>query len=410
MLRALAFGNWAYSDLDLATPTPVPTPTPGASCAAEDWKCQHLAGTRHDACLPDLSLYFSNSPNGSSTNLFDGGPEHAQIQPGPYPTGYYPNLQSFQRTDRKLKLLLNDYPSMYIQVLLVTEPNWNNKDTEWLTINATLRTQLWQNMIARWAAFPNVFWSVSNDLGDVSSPTVDPWWNKSYNNNVALANEIGCYWMGGSTCTPQTGNDPWRTSRPMSMGHLRWRVDSSISKPWHTYITSYTNADISAQEMDGSMNLPLAYKQKYAATPKPVYNTEDMYEAGSQEPGTDYKLVVHANYFFRKLFWSYLLSGGGATYGSETTWSMEYVYDGGTYIRPPTPIPSVTQTVEELVGLNSIGSVDLILHQARIDLARFIPSDRLILQSISPPAWAEVERGQVVSNTQEILAYSCVVF
>jgi hypothetical protein len=92
-----------------------------------------------DDCLPDLSLYFSNSPNGSSTNLFDGGPEHGQIQPGAYPIGYYPNLQSFQRTDRKLKLLLNDYPSMYIQVLLVTEPYHNARNTEWRKIDTTLQ-------------------------------------------------------------------------------------------------------------------------------------------------------------------------------------------------------------------------------------------------------------------------------
>jgi hypothetical protein len=351
-----------------------------------------------DDCLPDLSLYFSNSPNGSSTNLFDGGPEHGQIQPGAYPIGYYPNLQSFQRTDRKLKLLLNDYPSMYIQVLLVTEPYHNARNTEWRKIDTTLRTQLWQNMIARWAAFPNVFWSVSNDLGDTSG----------YSDNRLLADEIGCYWMGGCN-EVGAGNDPWSANRPMSMGHLRNRIDGSIAKTWHTYITAYSYADISAQQMDGATNLepyptPTVLFQ-YTATPKPVYNTEDLYEAGSQERDTDYKLVVHADYFFRKLFWSYLLSGGGVTYGSETTWSMEHVYDGGTYIRPPTPIPSVTQTVEDLVGLNSIGSVDLILHQARVDLADFAPHDQLIPQATPGSTWTEYERAQVASNAQEILAY-----
>ncbi|MEI2691895.1 MAG: hypothetical protein V9H69_20205 [Anaerolineae bacterium] len=105
----------------------------------EDWKSQHFVNSRLEDCLPDLSLYFSNSPSGSSTNLFDGGPEHAQIQPGSYPSsGYYPNLHSFQRTDRKLKLLLNQYPSMYIQVLLVTEPINNCRDTRWRDINGDI--------------------------------------------------------------------------------------------------------------------------------------------------------------------------------------------------------------------------------------------------------------------------------
>ncbi len=256
VLRALAFGNWAYSRDEYNEPR---------TCQTEDWKSQRFVNSREDDCLPDLSLYFSNSPNGSSTNLFDGGPEHLVIQPGPYPSsGYYPNFNSFQRTDRKLKLLLNQYPSMYIQVLLVTEPIDNCRDTRWGDINGTLRTQLWQNMIARWAAFPNVFWSVSNDLGDTLTP--DPWHgNNIYPKNIALAKEIGCYWMGGSGCTSQTGNDPWRAGRPMSMGHLRFLVDSSIDKPWHSYITSYTYADISAQEMDGTMYLPLAWNRSYAA-------------------------------------------------------------------------------------------------------------------------------------------------
>jgi hypothetical protein len=388
VLRALALGNWAYSDSDFATPTP------GASCATEDWKCQNFVGVRLEDCLPDLSLYFSNSPNGSSTNLFDGGPEHAQIQPGSYPnSGYYPNLHSFQRTDRKLKLLLNEYPSMYIQVLLVTEPYHNARDTEWREINTTLRTQLWQNMIARWGAFPNVFWSVSNDLGDTSN----------YPDNLSLANEIGCYWMGGCNGVG-AGNDPWRANRPMSMGHLRNRIDGSIAKTWHTYITAYSYADISAQQMDGSINLdstPTPVLHHYVSTPKPVYDTEDMYE------GYDSRIqdisVRSAPYFFRKLFWSYLLSGGGTTYGSNTTWAMEHVYDGGTYSVPPTP--GATPTVLSLTGLDNIGFIDPILHQARIDLARLSPHDELMPQATPGSTWTEYERAQVAGNDQEILAY-----
>jgi len=194
----------------------------------------------------------------------------------------------------------------------------------------------------------------------------------------------------------------------MSMGHLRNRIDGSIAETWHTYVTAYSYADISAQQMDGSIFLdptPTPVLHHYVSIPKPVYDTEDLYEAGSQEEDTDYKIVEHADYFFRKLFWSYLLSGGGATYGSDTTWSMEHVYDGGTYISPPTPTPGVTQVVEELVGLDSIGAIDPILHQARIDLASLAPHDELIPQVVPSSTWTEYERSQVAGNDQEILAY-----
>lgn len=391
VLRALAFGNWAYTDTDLSSTR---------SCAEEDWKCLHFVIPRLQECLPDLSLYFSNSLNGSSDNLFDGGPEYAQI----LQTGFYPNLESFQRTDRKLKLLLNQYPSMYIQVLLATEPVDNAADTKWLDINATPRTQLWQNMIARWAAFPNVFWSISNDLGDTATP--DPWTLASYPNNKLLAEEIGCYWMGG--CNGSVGNDPWRAGRPMSMGHLRWRIDSSIGRPWHTYITAYSYADISAQEMDGNVYLPLAWPYHYSATPEPVYNTEDLYEGPNDgDASHDYKLVQYPDYFYRRLFWSHLLSGSGATYGSYPTWRMMHEYEGGAYLIHPTPAatPTPPPTPVPLEGLDSIASISTILRQARVDLALFAPHDELIEQTTPTSTWTEYDRAQVVSNAQEILAY-----
>ncbi len=116
----------------------------------------------------------------------------------------------------------------------------------------------------------------------------------------------------------------------MSMGHLRNRGDGSISKPWHSYITAYSDADISAQQMDGATNFepsptPTVLFQ-YRATPKPVYNTEDRYEGPKYgDVDNDHKEVKYADYFYRRLFWSYLLSGSGATYGSLTTFRMMHI-------------------------------------------------------------------------------------
>jgi len=384
VLRAESLGNWAYTDAEIA----------------KIYGCGRTC-TRLDDCNADLSLFWSTALTGSSNDLFDGGPDYTEMQS----LTLYPNLQSFQRADRKLELLLNKFPALYVQLLLVPDaPNGSSEipwpaasaaadgfDTMWTApdgISAGLRQQLWQTMIARWAAFPNVFWSISNDTNDTMT------------NNRKLAGEVGCYWMGpktteGSYCNnlslpfEEFGNDPWRANRPMSFGHLRNAQDyfNTISVPWHTYITNYTGADTSAQAMDGTMALPdmpsTMHEYGYASQGKPTFNTEDLYEGDAlQDP----------NYFFRRLFWAHLLSDSGATYGSYNTYAAIKTYS--------TPAPAPT-----LVGLNSLQNIQGILHDARINLAQFQPADLLVPKSGSSE-WAEFDRGQVARRgTQDILAY-----
>lgn len=388
VLRAESLGTWAYTDVEIGARV----------CDEEDPKCPAKPNARNGDCNADWNLFLSGNKDGQEDNLFDGPPDYAQMQS----LTLYPNLQSFRRTDRKLKLLLNQYPSIYIQIMIAPAPMYD-REFGWYpsAIDATERGWLWQNMVARWAAFPNVFWSVSGDLNDTKSV------------NIAVAREIGCYWMGGSGSECQglsSANDPWRDGRPMSMGHLRNAIDGSISKPWHSYITAYTKADISAQQLDGVTDFGDAPPFDYIDNPKPVYNVEDLYE-GPDDPNsaTPLKLVKNPDYFYRRLFWSHLLSGSGATYGAYPTWRMMHEYEGGAYLAYPDPTstPSATPTriVFTLEGLDSITFTNAILHQAQVDLASFVPADELILQSTPTSVWTEYERAQVVSNTQEILAY-----
>lgn len=388
VLRAESLGTWAYTDVEIGARV----------CDEDDPKCPAKPNARNGDCNADWNLFLSGNKNGQEDNLFDGPPDYAQMQS----LTLYPNLKSFRRTDRKLKLLLNQYPSIYVQIMIAPAPMYN-REFGWYpsAIDATERGWLWQNMVARWAAFPNVFWSVSGDLNDTKSV------------NIAVAREIGCYWMGGSGSECQglsSANDPWRDGRPMSMGHLRNAIDGSISKPWHSYITAYTKADISAQQLDGVTDFGDAPPFDYIDNPKPVYNTEDLYE-GPDDPSsaTPHKSVKNPDYFFRRLFWSHLLSGSGATYGSYPTWRMMHEYEAGAYLAYPDPTstPSATPTpiVFTLEGLDSITFTNAILHQAQVDLASFTPADQLILQGTPASGWKEYERAQVVSNTQEILAY-----
>ncbi len=397
VLRVESLGTWAYTDEEIATQKCGTTSNPRAC-------------TRQDDCNADLSLFWSNtafSMTGTTHDLFGGGP-NITITQGTTTT-LYPNLQSFQRTDRKLQLLLTQFPTVYLQLLLVPEPpflhntSWPEAgaasieasafpDNVWLGtagIKPEFRQQLWQTMIARWAAFPNVFWSISNDLGDTATIADDPFYDPTkpggpYVNNIALADEVGCYI---ADCPGTPGKDPWRANRPLSFGHLRYRTDSSMAKPWHTYITAYTGSDLSAQQMDGTRKFDVLWPFTYTLKPKPTFNVEDWYE------GT---WIQNPNYYYRRLFWSYLLSGGGATYGNDEMYQAWQRY-----------------STANLHGLDSITYTQKILDAARIDLALFKPNDKLItVTTQSPPVgvtsqdWADFNRAQVTYRSpHEILAY-----
>jgi len=393
VLRVEALGTWAYEP-ELRNP---------------------------NDCETDLSLFFwSNTPGDPKNSLFDGGPTMADLNSG----SYSPNLESFRRTDHKLEMLLTYSPTLYIQMLLVPEPcnrcdsGWGAEvagddgstgslDSTWLSANgvpSALRQQLWRTMVARWAAFPNVFWSISNDLGDADTTSPDPYYHMSYPNNRDLAQEVGIFFT-----SPSSGGDPWYVGRPMSFGHLRNRIDSFITTPWHTYITAYSDTDISAQQMDGTTGLPENWPAhtetfQYASQSQPTFNTEDMYETRCDDDvacaDTDYKLIKSPDYFFRRLFWASLLSGSGATYGSDSTWPGFATYVTATYTTTLSPYVGIP-----LVGLNSLQNIPSILRDARIDLGRFIPADTLVPKSDSGQ-WAEFDRAQVARRgVQEILAY-----
>ena len=208
-------------------------------------------------CGADLSLYWSTTRQAEDQDLYDSAPRFSNLA-GPT-VGYYPNLKSFQATDRKLKQLLNDYPELYIQMILV--PDGSTAAGGLTTTHKTYRTQMWETMAARWAAFPTVFWTIANDLAD-TTPEALP-----------LGKEISCYFADNrdqTTCNALvypanfTDYNPWRQNRPLSMGHLRNQRDAFApatpaappQAPWHNYITAYTGADLSAQHLDGTVSVP----------------------------------------------------------------------------------------------------------------------------------------------------------
>ncbi|MCM8787625.1 MAG: DUF5060 domain-containing protein [Candidatus Omnitrophica bacterium] len=238
------------------------------------------------------------------------------------------NLTNFQNMDARLQWLLNNYPNLQVQIKLVPGPSsYGADETVWQTLSQTTRTNLLRYLIARWSAYPNLFFEVTNDTRCTSS----------YPNTRAMAREIGNYFLN---------NDPWK--HLLSFGPTRDMnfCFTSSADNWVSYITLETSYDLSADKIQTNSTLPL-----------PIYNEEDYYET--------YNPPTNPRYFYRRLLWSWLLSGGSATYGGD--WDALTPY---------------SQT--NLVGLDSIPFISSYFTDRHIDLALFQPADELVQQINAP--------------------------
>ena len=75
-------------------------------------------------------------------------------------------LGRFLTIDTRLKWMLNNYPDMYIQFILFAGMEYGTDDTgeAWLALPRSVRENKMRYMIARWAAFPQIFWQIVNDM------------------------------------------------------------------------------------------------------------------------------------------------------------------------------------------------------------------------------------------------------
>ena len=94
--------------------------------------------------------------------------------------------------------------------------------------------------------------------------------------------------------------DPWQ--HPTSTGAHRGREFPFPDEPWATYLHLERSYDL---EAEGAV--------AHRRWNKPVFNGEDRYESDHAESYDPFDM----RYFQRRLFWSWLLSGGSANYGGE---------------------------------------------------------------------------------------------
>ena len=104
---------------------------------------------------------------------------------------------------------------------------------------------------------------------------------------------------------------------------------------------------------------------------KPVFLGEDLYE--QDNPNRD---PTEMRYFQRRLFWSWLFSGGSANYGGRWWPVHPYTQTG----KRPTikPLPKGASYKEQLVGLDSVKFIRDYFTTRKIELSDLEPDHALV--------------------------------
>jgi hypothetical protein len=229
-----------------------------------------------------------------------------------------PKLSSLQSEDTKLKWMLEQYPGVYLQYILFRE----NAAGEWDKYSVTAKNQLLQQLVARYAAFPTITWMIMNDSE----------YPKDGTGNSAVVRTVSSFLVA---------RDVYQNLR--CTGARRGMGAPFANSTWTTFLHLETLDALSADEADLASN-------------KFVWCGEDRYET--------YKQPKNCRYFFRRLMWSWLLSGGSACYGGDWDATIPYCSTN-------------------LVGLHSVATIRNYFEHRNIDLGLFRYKDSLAADTLA---------------------------
>lgn len=198
-------------------------------------------------------------------------------------------LPYWQEIDRRVQYALIQYPNIMLKLIVYGEDTGELLRYEQGDRMAQLAARYAQ---ARFSAFPNVIWCISNDRELVGEGVK----LKGRRVPASIIDRIG---------REMAAREPWGTL--LTNHQARKTGYAFVNAPWSD-VTTLEDLD----EVEGS--LLLEYRGK---GDDPVVNDEDRYEL--------YKPPRHPRYFFRRLMWASLLSGGSASYGGAVTYEP---YDG----------------------------------------------------------------------------------
>lgn len=250
-----------------------------------------------------------------------------------------PSLANLRSDDAKLKWMFENFPGIYLQYIMFPE----NASGNWSKYSTTAKTQLLRQMVARYGAFPTLTWQIMNDS----------FYPENASGDAAVAETVGAFLAAHDV------DDNLRCT-----GARRGAGAPFAGSKWTTFLHFETKDAIAADEAD-----------RNASFNKFTWCGEDRYET--------YLPPAHPRYFFRRLMWAWLLSGGSACYGGD--------WDSITPYRKT-----------KLSGLDSVKHIKAYFEQRNLDLGQFAYDDSVA----SDPLATGRDRPQVCNRgTDEYLIY-----
>ncbi len=253
------------------------------------------------------------------------------------------DVGKFQTTDERLIWSLENHPEMYFQMILFSFKGYGSEATgsHWEALPQAVRENTMRYMIARWSAFPNVFWLIVNDMHC----------SEKFPKNQTFVREVGKFFFA---------NDPWHhliSTGPNRHAGFPFTTDEDLK--WCSYIYIEDSNAVGADQIQTF---------KFDRIPLHVWMGEDYYEQ-------DHGHYLDPRYYFRWLAWSWLLSGGSANYCGR--WGSIDPYDStGSPDRLWSGIDKKTvYTGEKLIGLDSYPYLVSYLRDRKLDLSSFQPND-----------------------------------
>jgi hypothetical protein len=203
-------------------------------------------------------------------------------------------LNYWKEIERRIIYTLEKHPHIVLQLIPYAEdaPLINS-----YTEGSRKAQKIAQYAQARWSSFPNVQWTIVNDMILVDNKAA----LKGREVNWQTIDQMG---------KDMAAREPWETL--LTSHQSRFSGYHFVDAPWSDLVTLEDLDEVAGQKI-------LEYRQRIK---QPIVNDEDRYEL--------YRPAVHRRYFFRRLMWASLFSGGHATYGGLRT----YEAHGGHNIGP----------------------------------------------------------------------------
>ncbi|MHB8901406.1 MAG: DUF5060 domain-containing protein [Thermoguttaceae bacterium] len=249
-------------------------------------------------------------------------------------------LDNLKCADGRLRMLLDEFPDVAVQLILFPLEAYGRDDRFWTALSPVQRERLLRQLVARLAAYPQLFWLITNDAH----------YGDKFPNSNAMVREVGAYLQQ---------HDPWQ--HPRSTGHARRLPFFFGGEDWATYIHIEHAHDLGA--------LQYGLYDSYA---KPVFLGEDRYEQ-DHGPSLD---PAHMRSWQRRLFWAWLLSSGSANYGGRW-WAVHPYTTTATRTATYHGRPNYTFHTA-LNGLDSVRFIRDYFEQREIDLGQFAPDHALV--------------------------------